>query len=133
MRVALAAHFLHRPVAVRRLFGAFVRAVRRNGPVRIVSTKSRIGLQGAMTFAAIMPRNSGLCGHLVLARRVSDERFLRIESISPRNHVHHFTLHAAKEIDRRFRQLLAEAYAVGRREHVRQISRLLTHRRNSSV
>ncbi len=73
-----------------------------------------------MIFAAIMPRNTGLCGHLVLARRVSDGCFFRIESISPRNHVHHFTLHSAKDIDQRFCQLLAEAYAVGRQEHVRQ-------------
>ncbi len=71
-----------------------------------------------MIFAAVMPRNTGLRGHLVLARRVPDERFLRIDSISPRNHVHHFSLKSPEEIDNRFRELIAEAYSVGRQEHL---------------
>ncbi len=119
VRVPLSAHFADRPPAVRQVFDAFVRAVRANGPVRLVPTKTRIGVQVAMTFAAVTPHNTGLRGHLVLARRVPDQRFTRIDSISPHNHVHHFSLTAASDLDDRFRELIAEAYAVGRQEHLR--------------
>ncbi len=117
-RVALASHFEGRPVQVRRLFDAFAEAVRHNGPVRIEATRTRIGFQVAMIFAAIAPRNTALQGHLVLARRVADERFSRVDSISPRNHVHHFVLRQAADIDGRFRELIAEAYQVGRQAHL---------------
>jgi hypothetical protein len=117
-RVPLASHFEGRPVQVRRLFDAFAEAVRHNGPVRIEATKSRIGFQVAMIFAAVTPRSTALQGHLVLARRVDDPRFSRVDSISPRNHVHHFALRRAADIDERFRELIAEAYQVGRQEHL---------------
>jgi hypothetical protein len=119
VRVELSAHFRDRPAAIRQLFDSFVQAVRRNGPVRIVPTKTRIGFQVAMIFAAVTPRNMALSGHLVLAARVPDKRFFRIETISPRNHVHHFSLRSEEDIDARFQELLAEAYAVGRQEHLR--------------
>ncbi len=118
--VPLSVHFRNHPAAICRLFHAFAREVRRNGAVRIVPTETRIGFQVAMIFAAVMPRHSGLRGHLVLARRVPDPRFSRIDSISPRNHVHHFVLRSADDIYDRFRELIAEAYRVGRQEHLRR-------------
>lgn len=72
-----------------------------------------------MIFAAINRLNhNGLVGHVVLARRLEHPRFLRIESISPRNHVHHFVLHKVSDIDAEVRRWLREAYLVGKQEHL---------------
>jgi uncharacterized protein DUF5655 len=72
-----------------------------------------------MSFAQVTPRRGWLDGHVVLARRLVHPRFRKIETISPRNHLHHFRLTTPAEIDGEFRAWLREAYAVGRREHLR--------------
>ncbi|HKW46275.1 MAG TPA: hypothetical protein VJN70_02485 [Gemmatimonadaceae bacterium] len=64
------------------------------------------------------PRRGWLDGHLVLARRIGSSRFRRIDSLSPRNHVHFFRLVRAEEIDQEFRFWLAGAYAVGQQLHL---------------
>jgi hypothetical protein len=115
----LAQHFDGRPRA-RKLYDAFVAAVRTFGPVSEVPSKTRIGLQTRMIFAAIMPRKTSLRGHLVLARRVVDRRFLRVETYSPRNHVHVFELRSEADLDRRFRSRIGEAYEVGLQHHLRR-------------
>ncbi len=113
----LARLFEGRPQA-RRLYAAFLEAVRACGPVKATAAKTRIGLQTRMIFAAVMPRKAHLRGHLVLARRVEDPRFVRVETISPRNHVHVFELRSKADLDARFRELIREAYAVGNQEHL---------------
>lgn len=110
-------HFRGRPRA-RELYEAFLEAVHECGPVKAIPAKTRIGLQTRMIFAAVMPRKTYLRGHLVLARRREDPRFLRVETYSPRNHVHVFELRSEAEIDARFRELIREAYAVGNQEHL---------------
>jgi hypothetical protein len=72
-----------------------------------------------MSFAQVTPRRGSLDGHLVLAKRIEHPRFRRIESLSPRNHVHHFRLTASTDIDAEFRRWLAQAYAVGEQKHLR--------------
>jgi hypothetical protein len=71
-----------------------------------------------MSFAQVALRKSWLVGHLVLARRVENPKFPRVETISPRNHVHHFRIDSADELDREFRGFMAEAYRVGNQEHL---------------
>ena len=61
-----------------------------------------------------------LDGHVVLARRLPHPRFRRIDTISARNHVHHFRLTSPADIDEDFRAWLREAYAVGKQEHLRR-------------
>jgi hypothetical protein len=63
-------------------------------------------------------RRHWLDGHLVFARRMPHPRFRRIDSISPRNHVHHFRLSATVEMDSEFRGWLRESYSVGTHEHL---------------
>ena len=63
-------------------------------------------------------RADRLDGHVVLARRLEHPRFTRIESLSPRNHVHHFRLRDPAEIDDEVRGWLREAYAVGEQRHL---------------
>jgi|SRR5215470_14933306 len=102
------------------LFRHLIRAIKSNGPVTVISSKTRVAFQTRMSFAAIMIRNDFLRGHLVLAERTPDARFFRIQTISPRNHIHEFMLKNPREIDRRFCELIAKAYAVGNQEHLRR-------------
>jgi hypothetical protein len=52
-------------------------------------------------------------------RPLPHRRFRRIDTISPRNHVHHFRLTAPEPIDSDFRSWVREAYAVGTPAHLR--------------
>ena len=71
-----------------------------------------------MSFMAIMVQRSGLRGHFVFASVHEDPRFIRVETISPRNHVHHFRLDEPADVDAAFRSWVADAYAVGMQEHL---------------
>jgi hypothetical protein len=104
--------------AVRRLYRRFLEIARESGPVTVIPQKTRIALQVRMRFAALMPRKDALRGHLVLARRHPSTRFERIETLSPRNHLHVFLLRSEDAFDRRFCALIAEAYEVGRQAHL---------------
>src|SRR5580692_8618483 len=64
--VSLESHFKGKPPETRRLFEAFLKAVRVHGPVKVLPEKTRIALQVRMSFAALMPRRGYLRGHLVL-------------------------------------------------------------------
>lgn len=73
-----------------------------------------------MIFASVNRLNDeGLAAHVVLARRLEHPRFTKNEFISPRNHVHHFVLRHAGEIDGDVHAWLREAHAVGKQEHLR--------------
>ena len=71
-----------------------------------------------MSFAALIPRRRWLDGHVVLARRLESPRFRRIETFSPRNHLHAFRLTTPEDVDAEVRGWLAEAYAVGMQRHL---------------
>lgn len=101
---------------VRQLFDRFVKVVKRCGPVKIIPQKSRIALQVRMRFAALMPQKQALKGHLVLARRYVSPRFEKIETYSPRSHVHVFRLRSTDDFDSFFCRLIAESYKVGRQD-----------------
>jgi hypothetical protein len=103
---------------VRRLYDRFLAVVERSGPVRVIPQKTRIALQVRMRFAALMPQSVVLKGHLVLARRSPSARFEKIETYSPRNHVHVFRLSSEDELDAPFCELIGEAYRVGQQKHL---------------
>ncbi len=71
-----------------------------------------------MSFAAVSLRRDRMVGHVVLARRLESSRFTRIESISPRNHVHSFSFQSAEELDDEVFSWLREAYDVGMQHHL---------------
>jgi hypothetical protein len=114
----LAHHFRGKDPAVRALFDAVRRAIAACGPVTVLPEKTRIAFQVRMSFAQLTPRRGWVDGHFVFARRVPSARFRRIDTISPRNHVHHFRLTVSEEIDAEFREWIREAYAVGAQEHI---------------
>lgn len=113
------AHFAGKGPAIRALYDAFLTAVQESGDVNVLPEKTRIAFQVRMSFAQVTPRKKWLDGHLVLARRVEDPRFTRIETFSSRNHLHAFRLERLEQLDSRFRRLLAEAYRVGAQEHLK--------------
>jgi hypothetical protein len=86
--------------------------------VRVLPEKTRIAFQVRMSFAQVTPRQRWIDGHVVLARRLEHPRFRRVETFSPRNHLHAFRITRPADIDHEFRAWLAEAYRVGAQEHL---------------
>lgn len=117
-RYTLASHFRGKPRLIRELFDAVRAAVRRCGPVIILPEKTRIAFQVRMSFAQVSPRTRWLDGHLVLASRHDQPPFRRIDTISARNHVHHFRLRGVSDVDAALERWLREAYAVGQQRHL---------------
>jgi hypothetical protein len=118
-RHELAAHFDGKPAEIRAIFDAVLDLIRRCGPVTVLPEKTRIAFQVRMSFAQLTPRLRWVDGHVVLARRLEHPRFRRIDTISPRNHVHHFRLTSLLEVDGEVKKWLAEAYAVGQQRHLK--------------
>ena len=116
-------HFIRAAPQVRATFDAVLAAVSAMGPVQVLPEKTRIALHVRMSFAAFMPRRHWLSGHLVLTRRIDSPRFVRIDTISPRNVVHTFRLAAPGEVNAEFTGWLAEAYRVGAQQHLRRPTR----------
>lgn len=114
----LTTHFTGKDRRIRELFDAVLVAVRRLGPVRVLPEKTRIALQVRMSFAQVTPRRKWLDGHLILARRLEHPRFRKVETLSPRNHLHSFRIHSLSDIDTEFCSWLAEAYLVGEQHHL---------------
>ena len=113
----LAAHFEGRPAKVRAIYDAFLAMLESFGPVIVLPEKTRIAFQVRMSFAQLTIRRDWVLGHLVLARRVEDPLFTRIESFSPRNHLHAFRLDMPEEVAA-LSDYAAEAYRVGRQDHL---------------
>ena len=111
-------HFAAADPEVRATYEAILTAVREIGPVTVLPERSRIALQVRMSFAALMPRQRWLNGHLVLARSVDSPRFLTVQTFSPRNVLHTFRLYRPEEVDAEFTGWLAEAYRVGEQRHL---------------
>jgi Domain of unknown function (DUF5655) len=116
--VRLKSHFEGKPPETRRLYNAFLTAVRLHGPVLVLPEKTRIAFQVRMSFAALMTRRGYLRGHLVLAERRENACFLKIETISPRNHVHSFELRDVRQLAGDLEGYIGEAYRVGCQEHL---------------
>jgi hypothetical protein len=116
-RHALESHFDGKPPLVRDIYEAFLALLREIGPVVVLPEKTRIAFQTRMSFAQLTVRRHWVLGHFVLARRVEDPVFTKVETFSPRNHAHHFRLDSPKQVAG-LRAFARETYAVGRQEHV---------------
>lgn len=118
-RHTLAEHLEGKPAAIIALYRHLEAVMHSLGSVLVVPEKTRIAFQVRMSFAAMMLKQQWIAGHVVLARRVESPRFRRIETISPRNHVHTFRLRTQEEIDAELIAWIAEAYQVGQQRHLR--------------
>ncbi len=112
-------HFVGRDAKLRELYAAFLAALRKFGPVTVLPEKTRIAFQTRISFAQLTPRKSYFVGHLVLAQATPSPLFFKIETFSPRNHVHHFKLVSVAQAEApEFASLLAQAYSVGEQLHL---------------
>lgn len=114
----LAEHLEGKSPEVLALYSRLEELVQSLGPVIVLPEKTRIAFQVRMSFAAVRVQQRWIDGHVVLARRLESPRFRRIESISPRNHVHHFRIISPDEIDGEFATWFTEAYQVGEQRHL---------------
>jgi uncharacterized protein DUF5655 len=117
-RYTLASHFQNKPKAVRVIFDKLLSVAKQNGPVIVLPEKTRIAFQVRMSFAAFVIRQNWIDGHVVLARRLENRRFRRIQTFSPRNHLHAFRFESVNEIDAEVAAWFAEAYRVGEQRHL---------------
>ena len=113
----LDAHFEGRAPKVRAIYDAFLAMLEEFGPVVVLPEKTRIAFHVRMSFAQLTVRRAWVVGHLVLARRVESPLFARVETFSPRNHLHAFRLDDPTQVAA-LRDHAREAYAVGRQEHL---------------
>ena len=103
----------------RTLYGRFAELACAVGKVTVAPAKTRVGFQARMIFAAVNQLGPGrLDAHVVLARRLEHPRFHRIDSISPKNQVHHFRVGSVEELDAEVLAWLREAYEVGEQHHL---------------
>ena len=110
-------HFAGREPVVRAIFDAFLAMLEEAGPVTVLPEKTRIAFQTRMSFAQLTVRRVWVTGHFVLARRLDHSAISRIESLSARNHVHHFRLDSPAGIPT-LRGIAAEARRVGDQQHL---------------
>lgn len=104
---------------MRAIFNKLLAVAKQNGPVTVLPEKTRIAFQVRMSFAAFVIRRNWVDGHVVLARRSEHPRFRRIQTFSPRNHLHGFRFESVEEIDDEVAAWFAEAYLVGAQRHLR--------------
>jgi uncharacterized protein DUF5655 len=116
-RYELEDHFAGKPPLVREIYAAFLAMIEEIGPVTVLPEKTRIAFQTRMSFAQLTVRRHWVLGHFVLARHAENPVFNKVETISPRNHVHHFRLDTPADVTP-LRDSAGEAYAVGRQEHL---------------
>jgi Domain of unknown function (DUF5655) len=116
-RYDLEDHFAGKPPLVREIYEAFLALLSGLGPVTVLPEKTRIAFQARMSFAQLTVRRRWVLGHFVLAQRAEDPLFAKVETISPRNHIHHFRLDAPTEVEK-LESYAREAYRVGRQEHL---------------
>lgn len=101
------------------LYELFNTLVHDCGPVKVAPAKTRVGFQVRMIFAAINKlSDQGLDAHVVLTRRLESPRFKRIETMTPKCHVHHFRIKSLNEFDNEVKSWLQEAYQVGTQKHL---------------
>lgn len=65
-----------------------------------------------------MPQKKQIRGHLVLAEPVLSDCFDKVESYSPKNHVHVFRISTEGQFNDEFIRFLSAAYDVGDQKHL---------------
>ncbi len=113
-RYSLNTHFRGKPLNLRRTFAELVRVSRSCGPVTVYAQKTRIVLQQRVRFAGAVVRSDWLDVHLWLRRAVRHPRLFRNESLGQLGYACHFKLRDPGEIDDALKDLVQEAYSLGK-------------------
>lgn len=119
-RYRVADHFRGRPPELKRVYLAFLRLARSFGPVHVYAQKSRIVFQRQVRFAGVIVRASYVEAGMWLTRASDHPRLLRRLAINQRDVAHYFRLERSMEVDAKLAALMAEAYAIGERKHLRK-------------
>jgi len=88
------------------------------GSVTVLPEKSRIAVHVRMSFMVVSVQQTGLRGHFVLASVCPHPRFLRIQTFSPKNHLHEFRVSKLSDLDATFASWVSQAYEVGCQRHL---------------
>lgn len=102
------------------LYHAVAAIIAEQGPVTLSVAKSAITFKGVRRgFAGARPKKNGLDGYLDLMRPLAgDPRILRSTPYTKRLFVNHYRVTSEDDLDATFRGWVAEAYAVGRGDHL---------------
>jgi hypothetical protein len=111
-------HLSGRPPSVVATYRAYEAMARSLGEVEVLAEKTRIAFHRRMSFAVAMILADRVRAHVVLAERRDDPRFTRVETYSPRNHVHTWEMSSPEKVDEQVRTWLEAAYAVGEQRHL---------------
>jgi hypothetical protein len=86
--------------AHKKLYRAFLKLVRKCGPVKVNVNKSRISFQALVRFAGI-PRvtKDGLVGGFSLKHRIESPSFTRVEYLPPNNYFYQFGITSEKGLN----------------------------------
>jgi hypothetical protein len=113
----LAHHFEGRSGGVRATYATFRSLLEENGPVPVLPEKTTHRVPGPDVVRTADPAAT-------LGRRPSrahptgdDPAFTKVETFSPRSHLHAFRLDGPDEVEK-LRPSTPEAYAVGRQDHL---------------
>jgi len=109
--------FRKKAPAHKKLYRAFLKVVRKCGPVKVNVNKSRISFQARVRFAGI-PRvtKDGLVGGFWLKHRIHSPRFTRVEFLPPNNYIYQFRIARDEDLDAEVLAWLREAYRVGQQK-----------------
>lgn len=110
--------FARKSLDVRLAYDALEQLILTLGTVTVIPQKTRIAFQARMRFAAVTPQSTALKGHLVLAEPRPLPCFTRVETLSRRNHLHHFRLTSPADIGADLTACVRDAYRVGLQEHL---------------
>jgi hypothetical protein len=117
-RLELGHPFRAKPPEIRRLFDRFRALVESNGPVRLIPYENRVGFMVQVRFAGATPRKGWLDVSFWLTKRLEGPRFRRVETISPRAHIHTVRITEPSQLDSELAGWIREAYAIGCRRHL---------------
>ncbi|MGH9814410.1 MAG: DUF5655 domain-containing protein, partial [Candidatus Acidiferrales bacterium] len=124
VRVPLESHFTGKDPIVRKTFNALLAALRKNGPVRVVSSKTRITFMVRMRFSGAHPKRQRLDGGFALLRPARHPAIRRAYRFpGTQLYAHEFRLTHPDQIDAGLRALLAESYQVGQQKHLERPAR----------
>lgn len=113
------AHLDGKPAQVRELYDRFIELVAACGPFAYSVSKSAITLKGTRRgFAGAKPKAGWLDGYLDLRRPLDDPRIRTSSPYTKRLFVNQYRVVALDDLDDRFAEWVAEAYAVGAGAHL---------------
>ncbi|HEV8265702.1 MAG TPA: DUF5655 domain-containing protein [Gemmatimonadales bacterium] len=113
VRVRIGDHFKDKDPLVRRVFDELQRVVRACGRTTVYAQKTRIVFMVRVRFAGAIVRRRWLDAGLWLKRRVQHPRLIRVEDFGRLGYGLTFRFTSPEQLDRSFRALVKEAYAIG--------------------